>query len=208
MLPSTFQDKMKEQEALKRRLNARIQYAKFVQHTIKEMAKEIQNSQNGEMKKTAEDLDEFMNKEWDTQDASQIATEVCGFVTILSGTFLLHKTKDMGNRPIESPVFGNDIATREEDEDSVVESPVCHDETSMADCHNNDLEAYNEYAAGETCATNETVDCTNRNIDDDSKYDPVEMHASRGFWNCFTYSKYCFHSQWHFEPVSNYWNRI
>ena len=103
---------------------------------------------------------------------------------------------------------GNDIATREEDEDSVVESPVCHDETSMADCHNNDLEAYNEYAAGETCATNETVDCTNRNIDDDSKYDPVEMHASRGFWNCFTYSKYCFHSQWHFEPVSNYWNRI
>ncbi|KAH1189041.1 Mitochondrial proton/calcium exchanger protein [Glycine max] len=62
MLPSTFQDKMKEQEALKRRLNARIQYAKFVQHTIKEMAKEIQNSQNGEMKKTAEDLDEFMNK--------------------------------------------------------------------------------------------------------------------------------------------------
>ncbi|RZC12590.1 putative magnesium transporter NIPA2 isoform B [Glycine soja] len=47
----------------------------------------------------------IMFKEWDTQDASQIATEVCGFITILSGTFLLHKTKDMGNRPIESPVF-------------------------------------------------------------------------------------------------------
>ena len=47
---------------MKRRLNARIEYAKFLQDTVKEMAKEIQNSQSGEMKKTAEDLDEFMNK--------------------------------------------------------------------------------------------------------------------------------------------------
>ncbi|KAK7348725.1 hypothetical protein VNO80_23366 [Phaseolus coccineus] len=47
----------------------------------------------------------MMFKEWDTQDASQIATEVCGFVTILSGTFLLHKTKDMGNKPVQPPVF-------------------------------------------------------------------------------------------------------
>lgn len=62
MLPSTFQDKMKEQEALKRRLNARIEYAKFLQDTVKEMAKEIQNSRSGDVKKTAEDLDEFMNK--------------------------------------------------------------------------------------------------------------------------------------------------
>ncbi|KAL4325202.1 hypothetical protein GQ457_11G005610 [Hibiscus cannabinus] len=62
MLPSTFQDKMKEQEALKRRLNARIEYAKFLQDTVKEMAKEIQNTRSGDIKKTAEDLDEFMNK--------------------------------------------------------------------------------------------------------------------------------------------------
>ncbi|XP_061369144.1 probable magnesium transporter NIPA1 [Gastrolobium bilobum] len=47
----------------------------------------------------------IMFKEWDTQNASQIATELCGFVTILSGTFLLHKTKDMGNKPSEAPVF-------------------------------------------------------------------------------------------------------
>ncbi|XP_057429785.1 probable magnesium transporter NIPA1 [Lotus japonicus] len=46
----------------------------------------------------------IMFKEWDTQNASQIATELCGFVTILSGTFLLHRTKDMGNKPIEDPV--------------------------------------------------------------------------------------------------------
>ncbi|XP_031287817.1 mitochondrial proton/calcium exchanger protein [Pistacia vera] len=62
MLPSTFQDKMKEEEALKRRLNARIEYAKFLQDTVKEMAKEVQNSRSGDIKKTAEDLDEFMNK--------------------------------------------------------------------------------------------------------------------------------------------------
>ncbi|MQM06149.1 hypothetical protein Taro_038969 [Colocasia esculenta] len=37
----------------------------------------------------------IMFKDWSSQSASQITTEVCGFVTILSGTFLLHKTKDM-----------------------------------------------------------------------------------------------------------------
>lgn len=49
------------QEALKRRLNARIEYAKFLQDTVKEMAKEVQNSRSGEIKKTAEDLDDFLN---------------------------------------------------------------------------------------------------------------------------------------------------
>ncbi|XWS35378.1 hypothetical protein CRYUN_Cryun21dG0121200 [Craigia yunnanensis] len=62
MLPSTFQDKMKEQEVLKRKLHARIEYAKFLQETVKEMAKEVQNSRSGEMKQTAEDLDEFLNR--------------------------------------------------------------------------------------------------------------------------------------------------
>ncbi|KAB1213612.1 Magnesium transporter NIPA2 [Morella rubra] len=48
----------------------------------------------------------IMFKDWDSQDASQIATEVCGFITILAGTFLLHKTKDMGNvTPVQPPVI-------------------------------------------------------------------------------------------------------
>lgn len=47
---------------MKRKLNARMEYAKFLQDTVKEMAKEVQNSRSGEIKKTAEDLDEFMNK--------------------------------------------------------------------------------------------------------------------------------------------------
>nr|AAW66005.1 Ca2+ binding protein cbp1 [Triticum aestivum] len=62
MLPSTFQDKMKEEEALKRKLKARMEYAKFLQDTAKEMAKEVQTSRSGETKQTAEDLDEFLNK--------------------------------------------------------------------------------------------------------------------------------------------------
>ncbi|KAI3917256.1 hypothetical protein MKX01_000033 [Papaver californicum] len=37
----------------------------------------------------------IMFKDWDRQNPTQIITELCGFVTILSGTFLLHKTKDM-----------------------------------------------------------------------------------------------------------------
>lgn len=39
----------------------------------------------------------IMFKDWDGQNPTQIVTEMCGFVTILSGTFLLHKTKDMGD---------------------------------------------------------------------------------------------------------------
>ncbi|KAG8082531.1 hypothetical protein GUJ93_ZPchr0014g47029 [Zizania palustris] len=62
MLPSTFQDKMKEEEALKRKLKVRMEYARFLQDTAKEMAKEVQTSRSGEMKQTAEDLDEFLNK--------------------------------------------------------------------------------------------------------------------------------------------------
>ncbi|CAM6100588.1 unnamed protein product [Calypogeia fissa] len=62
MLPSTFQDKMKEQEQLKKKLNARIQYAKFLQDTVGEMARELKTSRSGELQKKASELDEFMGK--------------------------------------------------------------------------------------------------------------------------------------------------
>lgn len=45
----------------------------------------------------------IMFKDWSSQDAAQIVTELCGFITILSGTFLLHKTKDMGNSVTTEP---------------------------------------------------------------------------------------------------------
>ena len=50
------------QEKLKRKLNARIEYAKFLQDTAQEMAREVQISRSGDIKQTAEDLDEFLNK--------------------------------------------------------------------------------------------------------------------------------------------------
>ncbi|XP_058215035.1 probable magnesium transporter NIPA4 isoform X3 [Rhododendron vialii] len=45
----------------------------------------------------------IMFKDWDRQNPTQIVTEMCGFVTILSGTFLLHKTKDMADGLSLSP---------------------------------------------------------------------------------------------------------
>ncbi|WOL02357.1 putative magnesium transporter NIPA4 [Canna indica] len=39
----------------------------------------------------------MMFKDWDRQNPTQVATEICGFVTILAGTFLLHRTKDMAD---------------------------------------------------------------------------------------------------------------
>ncbi|KAI9387498.1 hypothetical protein POPTR_010G178400v4 [Populus trichocarpa] len=87
MLPSTFQDKMKEQEALKRKLNARIEYAKFLQDTVKEMAKEVQNSRSGEAKQTAGDLDEFMNK---VRTGSRVSNEeILGFAKLFNDELTL-----------------------------------------------------------------------------------------------------------------------
>ncbi|XP_071719800.1 uncharacterized protein [Rutidosis leptorrhynchoides] len=87
MLPSTFQDKMKEQEALKRRLNARIEYAKFLQDTVKEMAKEVQNTRSGEIKKTAEDLDDFLGK---VRTGGAVANdEILGFAKLFNDELTL-----------------------------------------------------------------------------------------------------------------------
>ncbi|XP_061368540.1 uncharacterized protein LOC133311501 [Gastrolobium bilobum] len=112
MLPSTFQDKMKEQEALKRRLNARIEYAKFLQDTVKEMAKEIQNSRSGEIKKTAEDLDEFMNKVRTGAGVSN--DEILGFAKLfndeltldnISRSRLVNMCKYMGISPYGTDAY-------------------------------------------------------------------------------------------------------
>ncbi|GJU08802.1 DNA-directed DNA polymerase [Tanacetum coccineum] len=51
-------NKMKQQEKMKRRLNARIKYAKFLEDTVKEMAKEVQSRKSGE----PQDLDDFLGK--------------------------------------------------------------------------------------------------------------------------------------------------
>lgn len=114
MLPSTFQDKMKEQEVLKKRLKARIEYAKFMQETVKEMAKEVQNSRSGEIKQTAEDLDEFMNNVRKGEDVSN--EEILNFAKLfndeltldnISRPRLVNMCKYMGIMP-----FGTDAYLR------------------------------------------------------------------------------------------------
>ncbi|KAI7726342.1 hypothetical protein M8C21_007998 [Ambrosia artemisiifolia] len=114
MLPSTFQDKMKEQEALKKRLNARMEYAKFLQETVQEMAKEVQNSRSGDIKRTAKDLDEFMNK---VRRGTRVSNdEILGFAKLfndeltldnISRPRLVNMCKYMGISP-----FGTDAYLR------------------------------------------------------------------------------------------------
>ncbi|XP_078156341.1 putative magnesium transporter NIPA1 [Carex rostrata] len=51
----------------------------------------------------------IMFKEWDSQNISDIVTAMCGFITILCGTFILHKTRDMSENlaaiPTQVPVI-------------------------------------------------------------------------------------------------------
>ncbi|KAL9260930.1 putative magnesium transporter NIPA3 [Drosera capensis] len=56
----------------------------------------------------------IMFKDWDGQNPTQIVTEMCGFVTILSGTFLLHKTKDMTE---SSSASSSSRSSKQSDED-------------------------------------------------------------------------------------------
>lgn len=112
MLPSTFQDKMKEEEALKRRLNARIEYAKFLQDTVKEMAKELKTSRSGELQQTAEDLDDFMNK---ARTGGQVSNEeILGFAKLfndeltldnISRPRLVNMCKYMGIQPYGTDAY-------------------------------------------------------------------------------------------------------
>ncbi|KAG9148699.1 hypothetical protein Leryth_013390 [Lithospermum erythrorhizon] len=44
----------------------------------------------------------IMFKDWSGQNPTQIVTQLCGFVTILSGTFLLHRTHELEESPSHS----------------------------------------------------------------------------------------------------------
>lgn len=75
----------------------------------------------------------IMFKDWDRQNPSQIITELCGFVTILSGTFLLHTTKDMGDNMtsglngymgLPSPHSTRFLTTKRPDNDEYLEEGI------------------------------------------------------------------------------------
>ncbi|CAH9087902.1 unnamed protein product [Cuscuta europaea] len=70
----------------------------------------------------------IMFKDWSGQYATQIVTELCGFVTILSGTFLLHKTKDFNE--VSSQSFSSRHPKYEEiDGDDIEGIPLKRQET-------------------------------------------------------------------------------
>ncbi|GIM07650.1 hypothetical protein Vretimale_11725, partial [Volvox reticuliferus] len=62
MLPSTFEDKLKKEEEMKRRLAVKLELAKFLQDTVSEMAKDLQRTGKGTQAVTAVELYEFIQK--------------------------------------------------------------------------------------------------------------------------------------------------
>ncbi len=62
MLPSTFEDKLKQEEELKKRLAVRMQVARFLQDTVAEMANDIRKRSTGEQAATAAELYQFIAK--------------------------------------------------------------------------------------------------------------------------------------------------
>ena len=75
----------------------------------------------------------------------------------------------------------NEIASYDEDEDSLAEYHICRDDTCINNCNDNHMEDYDdEFAENETCVVSGIVDHTKKNIDNDSKSDPVDVHHSNG----------------------------
>lgn len=63
MLPSTFEDKLKKEEDMKRKVGARIEVARFLQDTVTEMASDMRaHASSGEMQTSAAELYEFMKR--------------------------------------------------------------------------------------------------------------------------------------------------
>ena len=54
MLPSTFQDELKREEALKREIGARLAVARFLQDTVSEMAGGLRRAAPGEQRASAD----------------------------------------------------------------------------------------------------------------------------------------------------------
>ncbi|MQM10498.1 hypothetical protein Taro_043392 [Colocasia esculenta] len=47
----------------------------------------------------------IMFKDWDGQSGGSIISEICGFIVVLSGTILLHVTKDLDRSPSRRSIY-------------------------------------------------------------------------------------------------------
>lgn len=62
MLPSTFEDKLKKEEDMKKGVAARLEIARFLQDTVAEMAGDINQQRSGDTKTSAAELYGFMQR--------------------------------------------------------------------------------------------------------------------------------------------------
>ena len=62
MLPTTFRSELKHEEELKKRLKAKLEVARFLQDTVKVMAKGLKQSRSGYTREKADKLYDFMKK--------------------------------------------------------------------------------------------------------------------------------------------------
>uniref|UniRef100_A0A0D3C0X9 Probable magnesium transporter n=1 Tax=Brassica oleracea var. oleracea TaxID=109376 RepID=A0A0D3C0X9_BRAOL len=54
----------------------------------------------------------IMFKDWSGQDAASIASEICGFITVLTGTMILHGTKEEEQQASSDLIFGSSETVR------------------------------------------------------------------------------------------------
>ena len=62
MLPTTFRNELKHEEELKKKLKAKMEVARFLQDTVKVMAKGLKQSRSGYTREKADHLYDFMKK--------------------------------------------------------------------------------------------------------------------------------------------------
>jgi len=116
MLPSTFQDKLKQEENLKKKLRLKLEVASFLQDTVDEMASNIKQKKSGKKAASAEALRDFIQKirngEVVTNDQiSEFAKLFNDEFTLdnMSRMHLINMCKFAGLTP-----FGTDVILREQ----------------------------------------------------------------------------------------------
>lgn len=81
----------------------------------------------------------IMFKDWDGQNVGSITSEICGFIVVLSGTILLHVTKDFDRSPsfrcnynytplspsLSARLFNENWESRHDEEDEPCQDEVC-----------------------------------------------------------------------------------
>lgn len=88
MLPTTFRNELKHEEELKKRLKAKLEVARFLQDTVKVMAKGLKQSRSGYTRDRADKLYDFM-KRLRSGDATVTNDDITRFAKLFGDEFTL-----------------------------------------------------------------------------------------------------------------------